>query len=460
MKARDGRVTLLPGAFTAALVVALAAAAGSSSRAQDKAVEFLPREDMIDAIIRYAASGGCDTRRKVFGAAFDASCEKSNPGGDEAMAMWVTLDRLHDRDLIGLCRRNKIADCERPREVSTGRPVLTFESTFEVEFNSYRATWSPDGGLLLLDNLNLPAGEVRLLDATAGRLLKPPLYTGPIHDAAWSPDGTYIALSDRKRAFPDQPPPVGTVRLYSASTRNEVARITAADAGCSLGFLEGMALTADSRALWVLCSQADKTAKAVKLRVPELAVEDSFLPASPVAALSEGYWEQGIVRFSDDLIATVRFHSPKPVSGPRSVVQSYSLRTKQPLYAPIPAAAAARLAPDLSGVYIGSELWSMRSGERVATGVNPSGRTLEAPNRLPQLGMHIEAKPLTKSQHGALTVLDSATGATVQELGPVPRPLTILVSPSGARVAVTSFHGIRFYRVNPDAAAAPAAHGR
>jgi hypothetical protein len=460
MRGRDGRVTFLPGAFKVALLLVLAVAAGSSPQAQEQAVEFLPREDMIEAIIRYAASGGCDTRRKVFGAAFDARCRKPNPGDDEAMAMWVTLDRLRDRDLVDLCRRNKIADCERPREVSTGRPILTFESAFEVEFNSYRAAWSPDGRLLLLDNLNLPAGEVRLLDVAAGRLLDPPLYSGPIHDAAWSPDGTYIALSDRKRASPDQPPPVGTARLYSTGTRHEVAHVTVADAGCSLGFLEGMAFTADARALWVLCSQADKTAKAVKLRVPELALEDSFLPASPVAALSEGYWEQGIVRFLDDLIATARFHSPKPVSGLRSVVQSYSLRTKLPLHAPIPAAAAARLAPDLSGLYVGNELWSTRSGERIATGVDPSGRTLGAPNRIPQLAMHIEAKPLPKSQHGALTVLDSATGATVQELGPMPRPLAILVSPNGARVAVPSFQGIRFYRVNPDATAAPAAHGR
>jgi hypothetical protein len=148
------------------------------------------------------------------------------------------------------------------------------------------------------------------------------------------------------------------------------------------------------------------------------------------------------------------------VSGPRSLVQSYSLRTRQPLFAPIPASAAARLAPDLSGVYVGNELWSTRSGERVATGVNPNGRTLGAPNRIPQLGMYIEAKALPKSQHGALTVLDSATGATVQELGPVPRPLTILVSPNGTRVAVTGFQGIRFYRVNPNAAATPPAHGR
>jgi hypothetical protein len=130
------------------------------------------------------------------------------------------------------------------------------------------------------------------------------------------------------------------------------------------------------------------------------------------------------------------------------MVQSYSLRTRQALYAPVPAAAgSAHLAPDLSSLYIGSELWSTRSGERVAAGIDPTGRYLGAPNRIPQLGMHIETKPLAKPQRRMLTVLDSTTGATVQELGPMPRPLTILVSPNGQRVAVSSFHGLRFYRV-------------
>ena len=62
MRARDGRVTFFPGAFMVALVLVLAAAAGSPPRAQEKAVELLPREDMIDAIIRHAGSGGCETR--------------------------------------------------------------------------------------------------------------------------------------------------------------------------------------------------------------------------------------------------------------------------------------------------------------------------------------------------------------------------------------------------------------
>jgi hypothetical protein len=441
-----------------AVLLVLVAMGGAAVRAEEGPAEIEQREETIDAIIAYALSGGCETRRKIFGAAFDATCDKPDAGqdpGSERTAMWVLLDGLPEHDLVALCRRHGIADCEKPREVSKGRAILTFESSFDIEFGSYRATWSPDGRLLLLDNLNLPAAEVRLLDVAAGRLLDPPLYAGPIHDAAWSPDGAYIALSDRRRAYPGQPPPVGAVRLYSAGMRKARARISAGDAGCTLGLLEGMAFTADSKALWVLCSQADKTAKAVRLRVPGLEVEGGFAPASPLPGLPEIYWEEGVVRVADDLIATARFRSPKPVGGPRPLVQSYSLRTRQPLHAPIPAAAgSAHLAPDLSSLYIGNELWSTRSGERIATGVDPSGRYLGAPNRIPQLGMHIEARPLPKPQRRMLTVVDSAGGATVQELGPMPRPLTILVSPNGQRVAVSGFHGLRFYRVNPDTPAA------
>jgi hypothetical protein len=441
------------------LSLVLAAAAGVSALAQEKAVELVPREEMIDAIIDYAASGGCDIRRNIFGPAFDAEC-KTPDAGSVLMTMWSALDRLPERELMALCRRNQIPDCEKPREHSKGRSILTFESAFDVDFNAYRATWSPDGRLLLLDGLNLPAAEVRVLDVAAGKL-SPPLYAGPIHDAAWSPDGTHIALSDRRRTSPEEPLPVGTVRLYAASTRKQLARTSVADVGCSLGLLEGMAFTADSKALWVLCSQVDKTAMAVKLRVPELKVEDSFVPVSPNPSWSEIYWEEGILRHSDDLIVTARYRSPTPLRGPRSAVQSFGLRTRQPIYAPIPAVASARLAPDLSGLYIGNELWGTRSGRRVATGIKPEGRYLGAFSRLPQLGMHIEARPRPRSRRGLLAVVKSTTGATVQEIGGVPIAVAILVSPNGRRVAVAGFHEIRVYRVSPEAGSGAAAvHGR
>jgi hypothetical protein len=435
-------------ALALATMACMACMAGAAARAEE-APALVPREEMIDALLDFARSGGCETRRKVFGLRFDATCGGPGEDGGEIESMWLLLDDLPDHELAERCRRNGVVDCETPREVSKGRPVLAFESAVDLDYNATRATWSPDGRRLLLDGLNLPAAEVRILDVAAGRLIDPPLYSGPIHDAAWSPDGAIIALSGRKRASPGQALPVGAIRLYDAGTRRALGRISAAGIGCTLGLLEGMAFTADSRALWVLCAEANKTARAVRLRVPGLQVEDSFAPASPnPAGLPEVHWEEGIQRHGEDLIATARFRSPPPGRGPRPLVQSYRLSTKAPLYAPIPASAgSARLAGDLSGVYVGEELWSTRSGQRVAVGVAAAGRYLGAPGRLPGLGLRVEARPLAGSRRWALAVLDAATGATVQELGPVPAVVGVVVAPGGERVAVAGFRGVRFYRV-------------
>jgi hypothetical protein len=440
-----------PQVLTILLWLALSAMPGGPMRAEEwepKAPKYLPREEMIDSIIHFALPGDCQARRNIFGSAFAWTCQAPDADGGEPIRMMSLLDQLTDDALIEICRRNKIADCEKPREVSKGRSILTFESEFAMEFNSSRATWSPDGRLLLLDNLNLPAGEVRVLDVTAGRLLDPPLYTGSsISDAAWSPDRQWIALGERERVFAERNPALATVRLYAAATHRELARTSAADAGCSAGFAEGMAFTAGSKALWVLCSHQTKEAKAVRLKVPGLAVEDSFLPAAPMPGWSESYWEEGLLRAADDLIMTIRFASPKPVKGPRSAVQAFRLSTQQPLFPPM-YVGASRLADDLSCLYVGDELWSTQTGQRIATGVKLTGRYLGALNRLPGLGLHIEARAPPKSLHGAVAVVDSATGAVVQDIRPIPKVVTILVSPDGGRVAVEGFQGVRFYRVS------------
>ena len=440
-----------PQVLTVLLWLALGGIAGGPMRAQapePKAAQYLPRDEMVDAIIHNALLGDCQSRRGIFGSAFVTTCKAPEIGAGEPIRMMSFLDRLPDNALIEICRRNKIADCEKSKEVSKGRSILMPESVFDIEFNSPKATWSPDGRLLLLDNLNPPAGEVRLLDVAAGKLLGPPLYAGPpITDAAWSPDGQWIALSERRRVYAERDPALATIRLYASATRREVARVSAGDGGCSAGFAEGMAFTANSRALWILCSHETKEAKAVKLKVPGLEVEDSFVPQAPTPGWSESYWEEGLLRVADDLIMTIRFATPKPVKGPRSAVQAFRLSTRQPLYPPIHVGLS-RLADDLSGLYVGTELWSTQSGQRIATGVKPSGRYLGAPNRLPGLGLHIEARAPHGSLHGALAVIDSATGATVQEIGPIPKVVTILVSPDGARVAVAGFRGIRLYRVS------------
>jgi hypothetical protein len=220
-----------------------------------------------------------------------------------------------------------------------------------------------------------------------------------------------------------------------------------------------MAFTADSKALWILCSHQTKEAKAVKLDVPGLEVAETLLPPSPIAGWSESYWEEGLLRAADDLIMTVRFATPKPMKGPRSAVQAFRLSTRQPLYPPM-YVGLSRLADDLSGLFVGTELWSTQSGQRVAAEVKPSGRYLGAPNRLPGLGMHIEARAPHGSLHGALAVIDNATGATVQEIGPISKVVAVLVAPLGARAAIAGFREIRLYRVNADAIALPPARER
>src|SRR5262245_26631949 len=304
-----GRATRMPRwvapqVLTLLLGLALSAVAGMPVRAQEpRTPEYLPREEIIDNIIHCALIGDCQRRRSIFGSSFAPTCAAPDSDDGELIEMMSLLDRLPDHLLIEICRRNKIADCEKPREVSKGHPILTFESVFDIEFNSPRATWSLDGRLLLLDNLNPPAHEVRLLDVAARKLLGPPLYSGSlISDAAWSPDGRYIALSERQRVFAERNPGLAAVRLYASATRRELARIFAADAGCTAGLEEGMAFTADSRALWLLCSHPTKEAKAIKLKVPSLAVEDQFLPPTPIAGWSESYWEDELQRVADDLI--------------------------------------------------------------------------------------------------------------------------------------------------------------
>jgi hypothetical protein len=72
----------------------LAAAPGPPVPAQDRGVEYVPRDGMIDAIVDYAAAGGCRTQREVFGAAFDATCKTPDTDGTERMKMLALLDRL------------------------------------------------------------------------------------------------------------------------------------------------------------------------------------------------------------------------------------------------------------------------------------------------------------------------------------------------------------------------------
>ena len=241
--------------FILALRIVLLVLTNSSAFAQDKPIEFVPREQLIFAIVHYAYSGGCETLRNVYGTVFDSVCHDPHrtSGFAEHMFAFGLLRCQQDEALIEICRRNKITDCVKLREASKGRQVLTLKSSVDLGLiATFHPTWSPDNRFLLVDNL--PKGEIRLLDVDRGQLLDPPIYTGPpLNAAAWSPDGNYLAFSDRKRAYADQQPPIGGVRLYSSGTFEQLAIFAYSKGGCSPGSSGAMAFTPDSRAIWLAC---------------------------------------------------------------------------------------------------------------------------------------------------------------------------------------------------------------
>src|SRR5262245_48749166 len=219
-----GHVSCVHG-FILALRIVLLVFTVSSAFAKDKPIEFVPREQLIFAIVHFAYSGGCETFHNVYGPVFDSVCHDPHrtSGFAEHMFAFDLLRSQKDEALIEICKRNKIPACEKPQEISKGRSILTFASSVNLSGAGavLHPMWSPDNRLLLVDNL--PRGEIRLLDVGSGQLLEPPIYTGPSLDAAaWSPDGKYFAFRDRKRAHPDQAPPIGGVRLYSSLTFKEL----------------------------------------------------------------------------------------------------------------------------------------------------------------------------------------------------------------------------------------------
>src|SRR5262249_7173258 len=129
------------------LVVALLVAANSLARAQDNAPQFAPRDEMISAIVSYANSGGCETLRNVFGPVLDSVCH--NPHRTTGFAEHVIelgfLRSQPDGALVEICKKYRIRDCEKPPEISRGRPILTFVSALDLMGGRFTPTWSPDG---------------------------------------------------------------------------------------------------------------------------------------------------------------------------------------------------------------------------------------------------------------------------------------------------------------------------
>ena len=466
------RSGLMPG-----LSLALATGGSYSAEAQEKAVEYAPREEMIDAIWHYARSRDCELMRNVFGPDKVSLCELVFARPFEGF-----MHSASDAALIEACTKNNILDCQKRQEVSTGRPVLTFYAAVGRRGATPTAAWSPDNRFLLVFSrgdkppwmnhtlvVDVEQQATRTLIADVVGVLA----------VAWSPDGKYIA-ANKQRA----------IHLYASDTLEEKGSIAYGGGNkCSIHSAEKMAFTADSSALWVACGGSGGSygpnAIAIKLGVPSLQVEDRLFPEPTASDPRSNFRTTAISRHGDDLVLTGQYRTGS-FDKPEIVARSFSLGTKEPLHPPVPYVSPERsetypdmfLTDDLSGILIrlsvirpdGAELWSTRTGERIAK-LHPKtmmdGRSLGAPSRIPSSPLHIEEQWSPSSVRRTLVVLDSRSGGTVQEIGPVTGSLDprlagtryLLVSPDGKMVAHFGRHEIRFYRVNPDAASS-AAQGR
>jgi WD40-like Beta Propeller Repeat len=461
------------------------------ARAQGPTAELAPREEVIDAIMNYVRSGGCEALNQVLGSGVGDLC-KTDPSKEQmlakqkiaTLALAMGLPSVKDAELIEICARTKL-DCEKRPEVSAGRPILTFHASVGVKGATPTAAWSPDNRFLLvyafpeLGPRDRPPrlGYTLVVDIEqqqARALLTDPVAT---YAVAWSPDGRYIAFNNQR-----------AIHLYALDTLEEKASIAPGPYNkCSTHSADRMVFTGDSRALWVACGGFGGSyglqAIAIKLGVPALQIEDRLLPNPPDARAS--FRTTAISRFGDDLILVGEARGGS-YDKPELSARSFSLGRKEPLHPPVSYVSAERseynpdvfLTDDLSGILIrragwlpdGAELWSTRSGERVVT-LHPKtmmdGRALGAPNRIPHSPLHISEQLLPL--RSTLVVFDSRSGDTVQEIGwvvgsPHLRQAAgvrnVLVSPDGKMAAHFGRYEIRFYGVNADAAAPLPAQGR
>ena len=481
---------LRPGVLMVALSLALVFGSSSTARAQETAVKSAPRTEMIAAIMNYAGSGGCDTLRNVFGALLEETCR--TPGSGTAVYM-LALAALHsqpDQALIEICNRNKLLDCEPRLEVSTGKPVLAFDTSFSVHALDAVGAWSPDGRRLVIYAIGQPNGQTRLIDVE--RLQFGPVVAegAPPTAVAWSPDGKYIALNGL-RLGPMATSPLG-IRLFASDSFEEEGIIASTkEHQCGFATSKHMAFTADSKALWVNCADRSGAPIAIKLRVPGLEVEGQLSPAPPAPDTQYTFQTYAISR-NDDLALTGILKPARTVPPDykqQMAVQSFSLQTKTALHPPIlmnlyygdgdgeasgeRTAMSLHFRRDLSAVLIQfpgasfsppgrtcpavAELWSTEGRGRLDTGslVTMIERYLQ-PNPIGRSGLHLSLRYRANSARLTLAVIDSRSGDTVQEIGPVPPVMNTLVSPDGSRVALIGTRDICFYRVDLNEATAAA----
>jgi WD40 repeat protein len=452
--------------------VLFAAAAGASS--QEAKAQWLPRDEMIGAIIGFAASR-CGQPDGVLPELFEAYCKDRSSELVVHMTARTVLGSQSDEALRELCRKHRISECQTQEETSRGQQLLVLDRTIATTGSAMTSTWSPDNRFLLLD-LARGRWEASLLDLASGQLLDKAIAKSGLEATAWSSDGKYLAVISGDRTIDGQMPPLGGIRVLSIASLGEVGAFPASRKGCDFRLgRKLLAFTADSKFLWVGCFARDTSSPAmIKLKIPKLEIEDELRLSPPPGVLQAHFSPQTISREANDLILSGSFH-PRKQSGMASIdgaVAAFSLTKKSPIYPsffPGSPFVIIRHTEDSSLVFLYSakggtpdysrggapidwkiEVWDTRSQKRVSTfgGATDAGTLTTSLVSIPQSNVLVRAFGPRSSSRMTLIVIDDRTGTVLQELGPFRTRGGVVVSPDGSSVAVFGFNDIRIYKVN------------
>lgn len=137
--------------------------------------------------------------------------------------------------------------------------IVKLEFSLKLPIYPTALTWSPDGETIALNGPKIHAVNVR------ARSVSGPLLTNNGADNIhYSPDGTILALQGIR------------LQLLSTADWRELAIIQSRQVeSCWFGPSNGMAFTPDGRHIWIACLAGRGPFVALKLRVPDLTVEET-----------------------------------------------------------------------------------------------------------------------------------------------------------------------------------------
>jgi hypothetical protein len=450
------------------LLAILLLAAAPNADAQAPRTQWVPRGEMLVAIIGFAVAH-CESLDGPLAVIFERYCKDPKTGFDGARraGLDLVLALQSDEALHEICRRHGISGCRTQEEASRGQPILVLDRAVAESGRPMSSSWSPDNRYLLLKP-GITMGPW-MLDVASGQLVDKPVPKGSL--AAWSPDGKLAALAS-----------MTGLHILAVGSWKEAGVKQATKEGCRFphsGFKA--AFTADSRSLWVLCSSLPRdpggsTRVAQRLSVPELKVEDELVLAPPPGVAGVGFMAVGLARHGDDLVLTGRRY-PRDAAGgfntagADTVIAALSLSRKQPVHPPLAAGSSSRFlrhSHDLSRVLLYKrpetgnadkrapkawviETWDARSGKRIARlAVGAIGDEIMwgFPAAVPMSNLLIVVRGPIGSPRRTLMVVDDRSGAVVQEIGPLPSFIGLTVSPDGSRAAIFSQDETRIYRIN------------